>query len=417
MRKSLSIFILVGAVASAAADATSVDERFRALESRLAAVERENAELRARLTGASRSVPAPSYGLLTGGGPNGAGGDGVVIPAGKEARVTIGGFTQMQAEFGGPGDQRFAGATDRIYVRRSRLSLIASFAEHFEARVDGEFGAGTTVPANGLRTQANEIYLNWSRFPAANVRVGQLKPAYSAELLAVEYKGPMVERSLGAERIGDSRQIGVAVFGELVPQRLNYAAMVANGTGANTSANDNGQFHYTAHASATAFDDPAAGRLTLGAGGLHTRDTAVSKPGFAFGALAGGPLDQLFTGTRDGWGVDAVWRAGLVELSSELLRMHFRPANRLPDPSFDGESWQLTAALYLVPQKFQVAVRREHFDPNLSRRGDSTENWLVGFGYYFKGDDIRLIVDYLFGRAPGLPDQRGRLLTRFQVVY
>jgi phosphate-selective porin OprO/OprP len=412
-----AVFLLVAALRLAAAETSSVDERLRALEARLAAVERENAELRARLTGASLGAPAPSYGVLAGGGPNGTGGDGVVVPGGKETRVSIGGFTQLQAEFGGTGDQRFTGAADRIYVRRSRLSLIASFAEYFEARVDGEFGAGTTTPTGGLRTQANEIYLNWSRFPAANVRVGQLKPAYSAELIAVEYKGPMAERSLGSERIGDNRQIGVSVFGELVPHRLNYAAMVANGTGANTSANDNSQFHYTAHASATVFDHKAAGRLMLGAGVLHTRDTAVSKPGFDFDALAGGPLDQLFTGTRTGWGVDALWQAGLVEISSELLRMHFRPANRLPDPSFDGESWQLTAALFLVPQKFQVAVRREHFDPNLSRRGDSTENWLVGLNYYFKGDDIRLLVDYLFGRAPGLPDNRGRLLTRFQIVY
>ena len=63
------------------------------------------------------------------------------------------------------------------------------------------------------------------------------------------------------------------------------------------------------------------------------------------------------------------------------------------------------------------AGRREHFDPNRLRRGDSTDNWLVGLDYYLKGDDIRFIAAYLFGHAAGLPDARGRLLMRFQGVY
>ncbi|MBI5768501.1 MAG: carbohydrate porin [Verrucomicrobia bacterium] len=418
MKRLLLLAVLnCAALRAPGADASSVEERFRALEARLATVEQENAALRARLGATALGPAAPPYGIVSHNGGSATVGDGVVLPAGRESRVTIGGFTQMQAEFGGTGDSRFAGATDRIYVRRSRLSMIASFAEHFEARVDAEYSSGTMAPASGLRVQANEIYLNWSRFPAANIRAGQLKPAFCQELLAIEYKGPMVERSLGADRLGDFRQTGVSVFGELVPQRLNYAVMVANGNGTNTTVNDNDAFHYTTHVAALAFDDRTAGRLTLGAGALRSRDTAVSRPGFDFDHTAGGAPDQLFTGTRTGWGVDATWRRGLLEVASEWLRMRFAPTNRVPDAHFDGESWQLTAAYYLVPQKFQLAVRREHFDPNLSRRGDSTENWLVGLDYYFKGDDIRVIVDYLFGRAPGLPDNRGRLLTRFQIVY
>jgi len=409
-------FLLTASRVFAATEAASVDERFRALEARLATVERENAELRAHLTAASLGAPVPAYGYH-GNGTNTALGSGVAVPAGTETRVTIGGFTQVQAEFGGTGDERFTGGGDRLYARRSRLSLIASFAEHFEARVEGEFGANTTAPTSGLRAMANELYLNWSRYPAANVRVGQIKPAFSAELLAIEYRGPMAERSLGAERVGDGRQIGASMFGELIPRRLSYAVMLANGNGTNTSANDNRKFHESAHLTATAFDAPAAGRLTLGAGGLHTRDNAASKPGFGLDAVAGGAIDNVFTGSRDGWGVDAAWRRGLLEVSSELLRMRFRPLNRTPDPKFDAESWQLTAAFFLVPEKFQFAVRHEHFDPNLSHRGDSTDNWDVGFNYYVKGDDIRLIVNYLFGHAAGLPDNRGRLLTRFQIVY
>lgn len=415
-RTMMTLGLVCAAPLAWSADATALEERMRLLESRLNRVERENEELRARLAVGSNLVPAPTFGFHGNGAPNGAN-RGAVVPSGTEARVAIGGFSQVQAEFGGIGDQRFAGGGDRLYARRSRLSVITSFEEHFEARIEAEFGANTIAPVSGLKAHTNEIYLNWSRFPFANLRLGQTKPAFCSEMIAIEYKGPMVERSLGADRIADARQIGASVFGELIPRQLSYAAMLANGNGTNTNFNDNRKFQLSAHVAATAFDTPQLGRLTLGAGFLRSHDGGIPRPGFNFDADAGGSIDNLFSGRRAGWGLDVAWRRGLLELSSELLRMQFDPHNRLPDPSFHGESWQLTAALFLVPHQFQVALRREHFDPNLTRRADSSESWLVGFNYYLKGDDLRIMVDYLLGRAPQMSDDRGRLITRFQIVY
>lgn len=399
-----------------AAETTALEERIRLLEARLGRVEHENEELRARLAAGDNLAPAPPFGFHRNGvtAPTQR---GVVVPSGSEARVAIGGFTQVQGEFGGIGDERFIGGGDRIYARRSRLSVITSFAEQFEARIEAEFGSNTITPTNGQKAHASEIYLNWSRFPFANIRLGQTKPAFSAEMLAIEYRGPIVERSLGAERLADARQIGASVFGEIIPGRLSYAAMLANGNGTNTNFNDNRKFQLTAHVAATAFDTREHGRLNLGAGVLRSHDAGIARPGFDFDAEAGAAIDHLFVGRRAGWGADAAWRRGLLELSGELLRMQFDPRNRLPNPVFHAASWQLTAAVFLVPQQFQIALRREHFDPNRSRPGDTTESWIAGFNYYLKGDDIRLMVDYLMGRDAHLPDDRGRLITRFQIVY
>lgn len=396
-------------LAAQAADANSLETRLRALELKVDALQQENASLRRQLGAAEPTVPPRS---ATSAEPIAA-----IRPFGQETRLVIGGFTQMQAEFGRTGDARFNGATDRIYARRSRLSIAGSFQEHFEFRIEGEFGASAVTPGTGLRAQANEIMLGWNRYPAASVRLGQLKEAFSTELLATEYKGPLIERSLGAERLGDGRQLGAAVNGDFFGQRLGYLGFVGNGNGSNSSANDNRKFLQTARLYAVAFDSAAAGKLTVGADALHSTDAGLTKLGPGFDSVPGGALDNLFTGTRDGWGFDATWHLGLFEVSTEFLRMRYRPVNAIPARSFLAESWQLTASYFLVPQKLQAAIRRENYDPNHSLHGDSTDNWLVGLSYYIKGDDLRIMVDYLFGHPAGLSGDQGRLLTRFQVVY
>jgi hypothetical protein len=118
-----------------------------------------------------------------------------------------------------------------------------------------------------------------------------------------------------------------------------------------------------------------------------------------------------------GAGVDATWHYGLLDLTGEYLRLHFHPRDRLPQSSFSADGWNLMAACFVVPQKLQAVVRREVFDPNLTIGGNETESWVVGFNYYIKGDDLRLLVNYIFGDAPTLPNDKGRLLTRFQVVF
>ena len=406
------MLLLALAAPARAAEPLSVEDRLRALEAKVDMLEQENAALR-QLHAAPPPAPfatdnleqPPTPVLQT------------VVPRGHETRITIGGYMQVQAEFGGVGDARYAGVTDRIYFRRARLNVSGDFPGNIDFRVEAEYGAGAIGALTGLRVQPNEVFINWNRFPAANIRLGQLKTAYSAELLGVEYNGAMIERSLGAERIGDGRQLAAEVTGSVFNQRVNYIVLVGNGNGINTSTNDNSKFLQSAHLDAVVHDSPAAGHLVVGGDVLHSTDAAVTKLGPGFASVTGGMVDNLFAGTRDGWGLDATWKVGLFDLSTEMLQMRYRPVNRIPAASFLSRSWHVTASYFIVPAILQAAVRREHFDPNTALTGNSTENWWVGFNYYLKGDYMRIMADYIFGQSPGLPNDHGRLLTRFQIVY
>lgn len=390
--------------ARAEAKAPSVDERLRRLETTVEALQRENTDLRRQLgDDATRSAPAARTPLLR--------------PSGHETKLAIGGFIHAQAEFGDAGDPRWIGTNDRFYFRRARLYLTGEFAEHFSFKLEGDFSANSLAPATGVRAVANDMWIAWDRYGFATVRFGQLKPAFGAEQLMSDLKLATIERSLPSDRLTDPRQLGLEIGGEFFDHRLGYLAVLGNGNGPSSSANDNNRFMHTGRIYGTPVDNARAGRLTLGIDALYSDDASVTRAGFGFDSVPGGPVDNLFAGRRMGTGIDAAWHSGRLDVTAEYLHLHFHPRNGLPRSSFSAEGWQLMAACFVIPEKLQAVVRRETFDPNLSTGGDRTETWVVGFNYFIKGDDLRLLVNYVFGDTALLPNDNGRLLTRFQVVF
>lgn len=394
MRRCAVVFSLLAAFGAmpAVGAQNSVEERLQALEERVRQLADENRELKKQLGFRPESAPV------------------FVQPAGKATRLAVGGFLQGQAEFGGVPDPRWAGTTshDRFFFRRARIYVTGAFAENFDFKAELELQGNTLSGGTGHSARANEIYVNWRKYPQANVRFGQLKPAFGAEQLASDTKLLTIERYLGSDRLTEGRQLAVAVLGDVMAGKLSYLLVAANGNGANVSGNDDNHFQRSARVAFTPW--AATGRrLTLGVNGLWTEDTAVPRAGLGF-------TGNTFAGQREGAGIDAALTWGWLELSAEWLRMEYRPVDAVPDVQFDAEAWHATAAVRLVPDRLQAVVRREWFDPNSRRAGDVVETWLLGFNYHLKGDDLKLQVNYLLGDNPGAA-RDGRLLTRVQVMF
>lgn len=410
------------------AAALTVEERLAAIEAGYVELKEENARLRALLETqvppATAVAAAPVAATSVAATPAVITAPAATAPAhvlveaaGKETRLSIGGFIQGQYENGDAADLRFVGVDDRFYFRRARLSVTGSFAENFDFRVEGDFGANSLGASTGIRTSANEIYVNWNKYPAANVRVGYLKPAFGGDQLASDTSFHTIERPLASDLIADGRQPGLGIYGSFLGKRIGYIVTAGHGNGSNSSQNDDDRFLGAARLYGTLFDSATAGRLVGAFNVMGSHDTSVTKPGFGFDSIAGGAVDRIFHGQRNGWGTDAQWTLGPLYLGGEYLHEHFEPDNTIPSPSFDAAGWQLTAAYTVVPQRLEAVLRREVFDPNLDASGDATENWLVGLNYRIKGDDIKLMVNYLFGDAPYLPDDSGRLFARVQLMY
>lgn len=369
----------------------SVEDRLKALEQHMQALAKENAELRKQLGWKENVAPV------------------LPVPGGKETKVVVGGFLQGQGEFGHAADSRWAGVKDRFFFRRARIYVAGAFAEDFEFKAELDLQGNTLSAGTGQLARANEIFINWRKYPFANLRFGQLKPAYGSEALASDTAILTVERSLSSDRLTDGRQLAAGAAGDLFDKKVSYYAVVANGNGSNVSANDNSKFSKSFRVSYTPLAT-TGDKLVLGVDGLWTEDFNLAKSDL-------GLTGNLFTGKRAMSGVDAAWTHGRFDLNAEWLHGTFKPASALPAREFDAEGWQATAAYFLVPAKLRAILREEQFDPNTAVGGNTFRTLTLGLNYYLKGEDIKFMVDYLNGHVPNSTADADRVLTRVQVIF
>ena len=374
-----------------APDYPTVEERLKALEQQVQALAQENAGLKQQLGWKDTVAPV------------------LPQPGGREARLIVGGLLQAQAEFGRASDPRWNGIKDRFFFRRARIYLAGSFAEDFDFKAELDLQGNSLSAGTGLNARANDVYINWHKYDFANLRFGQLKPAYGAEALANDSKILTIERSLVSDRLADTRQLAAGVAGDLFDKKVSYLALVANGSGANVSANDNSSFQKSMRLTFTPIATVQA-KLILGVSGLWARDTGVSKSDI-------GLTGNLFTGRREMSGVDAEWTHGPLDLSAEWLHGTFRPAGAIPAARFSAEGWHATAAYFLIPARLQAVVRHEEFDPNTSLGANTIRTFTFGLNYLLRGDDLKFKLNYLDGRVPGSLTDGARLLARVQVIF
>jgi hypothetical protein len=285
--------------------------------------------------------------------------------------------------------------------------------------LEGEF-AGSLTPAVSTRAQLTDAYLNWNRYPAANVKVGQFKTPFGFEQLYSDPRLPLIERSLVSHRLTLSRQTGAQVAGELADKRFGYALGWFGGNGTNTSTNDDNRFA----AVARVWTRVARGKLgagtwswTVGAGGYRSRDKSVTLGDFGFDSTPITPeKDGIFAGERRGLGVDTQLTLGPVDLWAELFRARFQSDDAIPSREIEPEGAALLCAWTVVPNRWQAVVRYETFDPLDALDGDETTTWTLGGNYFLKGQDLKLMANLLSIEAPRR-DREERVLVRLQAIF
>lgn len=370
------LFLAATAVSASlpAAEATDVGvllERLKTLESQV-----EN--MRRRLGEDAPTKPAST----------------LAVAQGKEARLAIGGYIQAHTEFGDAPDARFS-PVDRVFLRRARMGVKGTFAEHFDFTLQSDFSNNAIGGVTAYRAQITDCVITWNRYSAANLSLGQFKTPYGYEQLVPDTKLPMAERSLPNDQLTLSRQIGGTISGTILNQGVTYSVGFFNGNGVNNGANDNDQFLYVGRVTGTILQG-TRGRLAVGGGAFTTRDNGN------------------FVGRREGVGLDAQASLGPWELQTEYLRTHY---DRVVGRDTKADGWSVIGLYMVVPKTLQASVRYEVFDPNRAIASDDTDLWTVGCNYFIKGDDLKLSINYVFGRPPAPLLEQRRLLTRLQVIF
>ena len=226
---------------------------------------------------------------------------------------------------------------------------------------------------------------------------------------------------MASDRLTLSRQLGVQVGGDLLEKRLSYAVGLFNGNGANNNGNDNEKFDAIGRVSAVPWQWRLAGEAatwSVGVNGFTAQDTSVtlSSDLGIDSTPATADRDGIFAGKRRGFGVDTQLVAGRFEVWAEYLNTRFEPANAIPRPRFEAAGGYVQAGFFVIPGKLQIVARQETFDPRDGVENDETDTSTLGMNWYFKGHDLKLMLDALRVKAGPL-DSQDKVLARMQVAF
>jgi phosphate-selective porin OprO and OprP len=335
---------------------------------------------------------------------------------GPELKLVLGGFIQVNVEGGDVSafEGRFGETAldDRFRIRRARINLTGDFAEHFDFKIEGDFGQGDGLNSNRTAFSATDIFVNWHQYPEAQIKVGQWKAPFGLEQLTPDTTLLFAERSLPTGAITPDRQIGAQLWGKpfasIWPEQkdlLTYYAGIFNGNGRNVSVNDNNQFMYVGRLESTLFKDffGKNSYLKLGADVLNSRDDTGTNISPSLNLLVNddGSLSPFVLPSPDertAWSVDAWLKIGQFDLIGEFLQEHVqgRTVNGVPPDfaDFTTDGYYITGAYYLIPKKLQVAARWEHLNPG-QKGNDGISSITGGLNYYIRGDDLKLMLNYI----------------------
>ena len=421
--------LLVTALRPAAMKAASESDRLERLEHAVEQLQKRNAELEAEV----RSLKQPTASVPDGKFKTKIIQDGktyveksepqveklplYVQQRGVELKLVLGGFVQVNFEDGAVSafEGRFGQTAidDRFRLRRARINLTGDFAEQFDFKMEGDFGQSDGTSGNRTAFSATDIWANWHQIPEAQVKIGQYKAPFGLEQLTPDTTLYTIERTLPTGAITPDRQIGAELWGKpftsIWPEQkdlLTYYAGIFNGNGRNITVNDNNNFMFVGRLELQPFTAKVFGQpsfLKLGGDVLNSRDEAGVNISQSSNLLVNndGSLSSFVLPSPDertAWSVDAWLELGPFDLIGEYLQEHVegRTVNGVAPTfaNFTTDGFYVTGAYYLIPKKLQAVVQWQYLNPG-QKGNDGLYSILGGLNYYIRGDNLKLMVNYI----------------------
>jgi phosphate-selective porin OprO and OprP len=298
-------------------------------------------------------------------------------------KLKLRGYAQADARFF-PLEEGDTG-TDSLFLRRVRPIFEGTVYKYFDFRIMPDFGGGSTV--------LQDAYARVTYFPYAQLTAGKFKSPMSLERLQSGAELTFIERSI-ANNLAPNREIGIALGGSVLADRLSYQVGVFNGS-FDGGSND-GDTTSDKDIQGRVFAEPFKGTdvaplrgFGVGFGGTYGTAKAESYSSlnyrttgrssfFRFNTPTGTAVN--FDGTRTRFAPQAYWYWGPFGMMGEYLwgqtdleqvvTPSSGPTTR-QDGSLDTDGWFVQASYVLTGEdaSYKQVVPINNFDPANGRWG------------------------------------------------
>lgn len=268
-------------------------------------------------------------------------------------------------------------------------SLLRRVRPTIEGKVNGKYGFRFTPDFGGGSATVVDAYVEANLDPAFNIRAGKFKSFVGLERLQGGGDIKFVERSYVTNAILPNRDLGVAVYGDVLDKKLNYAFGVVNGVadGGNiaTGTEYNGEREYTARLFTNPFNDSIStlSGLGFGIGATYTDFSGEKNLDFTDTSAADSTRNGLPSYVTEGQ--QTFFRYGGTTVA-DGQRVRWSPqANYYYGPfGAIAEYAQLSQDVSLLNNATSNAAAGIVSDSKKSLKHDA---WGIGLSYLITGED------------------------------
>jgi phosphate-selective porin OprO and OprP len=289
--------------------------------------------------------------------------DGFSIKSAKgDFQLKVGGYIHADGRFY-PSDPGNLGV-DSFVLRRVQPQFQGTLYKFVEFRLIPDFGEG--------KAALQDAYLDIRYFPKVSVRAGKFKGPFGLERLQSATDLLFIERGLPTGLV-PNRDVGLEVWGDILGNRLTYAAAVMNGTpnGSSVDGDTNDGKDYLARLFATPFVNLRAGHplkgLGFGLAGSTGKQEGVLPTFKSAGQLAFFSFGSGVTagGTRARYSPQAFYYFDRFGVIAEYVRSDQKVRKGTAVTNVGAKSWQVAASYFLTGESkgFKNGAPRADFNP------------------------------------------------------
>ena len=246
------------------------------------------------------------------------------------------------------------------------------------------------------------------------IKAGQYKVPFGRQELTSSGSQQFVDRAAVSNTFARGRDIGVQLWGTPFNSKIDWRVGVFNGNGRTVSRNDNDDLQLNARLMWQPFGDVKYSESDFESTDKPLLALGVGYESNEFPIAASGPTPS-HADDRAITAFDAAFKYKGFSFFGELFQREHDRTNNVSD--FDDEGYILQAGYFVVPKRFEIALRLSEFDPNSDVSNNEREENGLALNYFWNKHAHKLQADFreLEDNARGTKDKEVRL--QYQVIF
>lgn len=318
----------------------------------------------------------------------------LTLGAWGQFRATIDNKDEYDADTAGSGVGTADGTSVAFSVHKLRPYLQGTvYKPWLKYKFEFELGPLKTDATNNVNNaRLTDAYVEFAKFPAATLRLGQYKVPFGLQELTPDTRQEFVDRSIVNSKFAPSRDIGLMLLGNAWDKKFGYQVGLFNGSGQNNPQEDQKQMY-----AARVWIDPL-GEYKLFESANDATDKNVLHVGLGYrggevmrGTATAGVFEDADNETVANF--EIAWRWSRLFAMGEYFVQKDEQKNPVAAADVKAQGWHVQFGVMVQPKQHELALRYAQLEPDKDvADAKQTETRLV-YGYYIKGHNLKIQAD------------------------